>query len=77
VAGSVAAGAAGVSVVVTSADGSAVAVASARALEQKANTSEATRMAKPQRRKRLAGPLLSSTDDICFLSTSLCAESGA
>jgi hypothetical protein len=52
---SVAAGAAGVSVVVTSAVGSAV-VPSARALEQKANTSDATRMAKPKRRKRLVGP---------------------
>jgi hypothetical protein len=55
-AGSVAAGAAAVSVVVTSAGGSAVAVASARALEQKANTSDATSRAKPKRRKRLVGP---------------------
>src|SRR5689334_3656533 len=56
VVGSVAAGPAGVSVVVTSADGSALAVASARALEQKANTSDATRMAKPGRRTRRVGP---------------------
>jgi hypothetical protein len=48
-------GAAGVSVAVTSPDGSAL-TTSALALAQKMQTSDATRTAKPQRRKRPVGP---------------------